>query len=300
MTSHHNSVNQPKRHFVDLWFQYVIFCGYIARPNVELAKLALQNNTKASFQRRRDAILQILREHSIAEVAQLATALSVSTETIRRDLRQLVAGRQVVKRHGSVALPSPATEAPFLRRMGENAGGKRAIARRAARLVEDGDSLMIDTGTTTTLFARELLGKHDLTVLTNSSDIARALSSVASNTVYLAGGEMNGETGAMFGPSAVEFMASFRARHVFLSVAGLDPDFGISDAHLAEAELARMMLSRAEQRTVLCDASKLGRASLIKICDLGEINRLVCDAMPGEQLAIALAAAKVRVNVVAP
>ena len=107
---------------------------------------------------------------------------------------------------------------------------KRAIARRAARLIEDGDSLMIDTGTTTSIFARELLKKRNLTVVTNSSDIARTLATVNGNKVYMAGGELNGDNGAAFGPSAIAFAASFHVRHAFISIAGLDADFGPSDS----------------------------------------------------------------------
>lgn len=205
----------------------------------------------------------------------------------------------MVKRHGSVTLPFHAGEAPYERRMREQTAAKRAIARRAARMIEDGDSLMLDAGSTTSVFARELLAKRNLTVVTNSSDIARTLATVNGNTVYMAGGELNGENGAAFGPTAIAFAASFRVRHAFISIAGLDADFGASDAELAEAEFARTVLDRGEQRTILSDATKFDRVSLIKVCDFASVNRLICDAMPEGRLAKALAAAKVSVNVVA-
>jgi DeoR family transcriptional regulator, glycerol-3-phosphate regulon repressor len=248
---------------------------------------------------RQAEILNALRENGTATISALAGQLNVSTESIRRDVKALVEAREAVKRHGSVALPYELAEAPFERRMRERVGAKRAIARRAARLIEDGDSLMLDSGTTTSVFARELLKKRNLTIVTNSSDIARTLATVNGNKVYMAGGELNGDDGAAFGPSAIAFAASFHVRHAFISVGGLDAAFGPSDAQLAEAEFARMVLSRGRNRIILSDRSKFGRRMLIKICEYEEVNRLICDGAPDETLAKALQAAKVAVNVVA-
>ncbi len=248
---------------------------------------------------RQSEIVNLLRENGTAEVTNLAKKLNVSTESIRRDIKSLVEFREVVKQHGSVALPYELAEAPFERRMRERVAAKRAIARRAARLIEGGDSLMLDSGTTTSIFARELLRKRNLTVVTNSSDIARTLATVNGNKVYMAGGELNGDDGAAFGPAAIAFAASFHVRHAFISVGGLDAEFGPSDAQLAEAEFARMVLSRGQHRIILSDRGKFGRRMLIKICEYGEISRLICDGPPDQKLAKALQASKVSVNVVA-
>jgi DeoR family transcriptional regulator, glycerol-3-phosphate regulon repressor len=248
---------------------------------------------------RQSEIVNILRENGTIAVTSLARRLNVSTESIRRDVRSLAEAREAVKRHGSVALPFELGEAPFERRMHERVAAKRAIARRAARLIEDGDSLMLDSGTTTSIFARELLKKRNLTIVTNASDIARTLATVNGNKVYMAGGELNGDDGAAFGPAAIAFASSFHVRHAFISVGGLDAEFGPSDAQLAEAEFARMVLSRGQNRIILSDRSKFGRRMLIKICDFTGINRLICDGPPDPALAQALQGAKVAVNVVA-
>lgn len=253
-----------------------------------------------AFTARQSRILDLLRESGDLTVVTLAEQLKVSTETIRRDLQHLSEAREVVKRHGSVTLPFHAGEAPYERRMREQMEAKRAIARRAARMVKDGDSLMLDAGSTTSVFARELLSKRSLTVVTNSSDIARTLATVNGNKVYMAGGELNGENGAAFGATAIAFAASFRVHHAFISIAGLDAEFGASDAELAEAEFARIVLERGEHRTILSDSTKFDRVSLIRVCDFSAINRLICDAMPQGKLANALSAANVSVNVVAP
>ncbi|MGL4296446.1 MAG: DeoR/GlpR family DNA-binding transcription regulator, partial [Aestuariivirga sp.] len=157
---------------------------------------------------RRGEILRLARERGTLAVSELASVLAVSEETIRRDVRPLVAAGEVVKLHGAIALPHDVGEAPFERRMRTNADAKRAIAMHAARMIADGDSLMLDTGTTTSILARELLRKRNLTVVTNSSDIARTLATVNGNRVYMAGGELNGDNGAAFGASAVQFVST--------------------------------------------------------------------------------------------
>ena len=252
-----------------------------------------------TFNSRQSDILAALRDRGSLQVSVLAAELGVSTETVRRDLRLLVETREVLKRHGAVALPYQLAAAPFERRMRENLTAKQAIARKAATLVEDGDSLMVDAGTTTSVFARELLKKRNLTVVTNSSEIARTLATVNGNKVYMAGGELNGENGAAFGPSAIALAQSFHVRHAFVSIAGLHAEFGASDAYFDEAEFARTLLSRGEQRTILSDRSKFGQKALVKVCDFHMVNRIVCDGMPDAPLASALAAAGVSVNVVA-
>jgi DeoR family transcriptional regulator, glycerol-3-phosphate regulon repressor len=250
--------------------------------------------------KRQTQILSLVREQGTCSIAALAKSLDVSFETVRRDIKPLVDSREVSRRHGSIALPHELGEAPFERRLREHFAAKRAIARRAARLIDDGDSLMLDTGTTTSIFARELLKKRNLTVVTNSSDIARTLATMNGNKVYMAGGELNGSNGAAFGPSAIAFAASFHVRHAIISIGALDADFGPSDSYLAEAEFARMVLSRGENRVMLSDASKFGRTALIKVCDFKDINRLITDGIPDAKLAAALQAAGVSVNVVAP
>jgi len=242
-------------------------------------------------------ILRLIHEHGTLEVSALAQRLGVSQETVRRDLRPLALAGELVKIHGGVTLPHHVAEAPFERRMRQNAEGKRAIARHAATFIEDGDSLMLDTGTTTSIFARELLRKRNLTVVTNSSDIARTLATVNGNKVYMAGGELNGDNGAAFGASAVQFAASFNVRHAFISIAAIDAETGPTDAILDEAEFARMLLSRGERRYILTDSSKFGHKALIKVCEFSAIDCIVTDKPPPAAIVAALAQAHVRCEV---
>lgn len=242
-------------------------------------------------------ILDLVRDRGTITISGIAAALGVSQETVRRDIRPLALAGEVVKLHGAIALPHDVGEAPFERRLREHAGAKRAIARHAARFIADGDSLMLDTGTTTSIFARELLRKRNLTVVTNSSDIARTLATVNGNRVYMAGGELNGDNGAAFGAPAVQFVASFNVRHAFISIGAIDAASGPTDSSLDEAEFARMLLARGEKRHILTDSSKFGRKALVKVCEFGDLDTLVTDRPPPPDLAAALAAAGVVVDV---
>jgi DeoR family transcriptional regulator, glycerol-3-phosphate regulon repressor len=248
--------------------------------------------------KRQIAILAHIRNQGTVTVTELAHSLNVSEETIRRDAKLLEGKGEILKLHGALALPHLAGEAPFERRLRENADAKRAIARRAVQFVEDGDSIMIDTGTTTSIFAQELRSKRNLTIVTNSSDIARTLATVNGNTVYMAGGELKGDNGAAFGPTAVAFFAKFRVKHAFISIGALHASDGPMDADLSESELARMAISRADHRVILSDSSKFGKTALVKMCEFTEINRLITDAAPDSGLSAVLDAAGVTINIV--
>jgi DeoR family transcriptional regulator, glycerol-3-phosphate regulon repressor len=245
------------------------------------------------------SILELIHQKGTANIAAIAIELGVSEETIRRDAKQLELKGQVLKMHGALALPHLAGEAPFERRLRENAQSKRAIAKHALKYVEDGDSIMIDTGTTTSIFARELRAKRNLTIITNSSDIARTLATVNGNRVYMAGGELEGDNGAAFGPTAIEFFSRFRVQHTFISISAIDAINGPMDASLSETELAFMALSRADHRVILTDSSKFHKTALVKICAFTDINRLITEAAPEPTLAAALNDAGIIVNIVA-
>jgi DeoR family glycerol-3-phosphate regulon repressor len=249
--------------------------------------------------RRHAEIRRLLQDRMSASVADLSDWLAVSAETIRRDLRLMAERGEILKMHGAAALPQAVGEAPFERRMRENASGKRAIARRAAEAIEDGDSIMLDTGTTTSYLARELLGKRGLTVVTNSCDIARTLSTVAGNMVHIAGGALQSDNGAAFGNSAIAFVQRFNVRHAIITAGALDAATGVNDYNLAEAEFAATVLSRGERAVVVTDHSKFGKSALVNVCGFAALDCLVTDAPPPADLARALTAADVAVEVAA-
>src|SRR3954449_711757 len=208
--------------------------------------------------KRHGEILRLLKEEGTVTIASLAGRLDVSLETVRRDVKPLTSDGSILKMHGAIGLPSMAGEAPFERRMRENADAKRVIARMVAATIRDGESIMLDTGTTTSFLARELLGHRRLTVVTNSSDIARTLATINGNKVYMAGGELRSDSGAAFGVSAIEFVSRFSVSHAVISAGAVDARLGIMDYDLEESEFARMVLSRGTRSLVVTDHTKFG------------------------------------------
>lgn len=239
---------------------------------------------------RQSRILQTAREHGTVRIGELASSMGVSLETVRRDIRPLMVQGELVKLHGAVTLASTASEAPFERRMRDLAAEKRRIGRHVAAMISDGDSLMMDTGTTTSILARELLSKRGLTIVTNSSDVARTLATVNGNRVYMAGGELHGDNGAAFGRSAIDFVSNFKVRFAIISIAGIDAGIGLMDYHLAEAEFARRVLESGQRRLVITDHSKFNRAALVRVAGFGDFDLLVTDQPPPADLAERLAA----------
>jgi DeoR family glycerol-3-phosphate regulon repressor len=244
--------------------------------------------------RRHGDILKLLEAEGSSSVGDIARALGVSAETIRRDLRPLADAGSVVRMHGAVGLVGMFGEAPFARRMRENAAAKTAIARHLAATIRDGDTLMLDTGTTTSFLARALVGHRRLTVVTNSSDIARTLATRNGNRVFMAGGELRPDSGAAFGASAIEFVARFQVRHAIISAGAIDAD-GVMDFDLHEAEFARTVLACGERRIVVSDASKFGGRGFVRVCGFASLDLVVTDSAPPAPIATALTAAGGRV-----
>ena len=236
-------------------------------------------------------ILRIVRLTGSSTIAELAEQLSVSDETVRRHIRPLVRKGLVEKVHGAVVVPDRLREPPLERRMQERRAAKQAIAGAVANLVQDGESLILDTGSTTTYVALALRRRTRLSVVTNSTDIARTLAAQSGNRVYLAGGEVNSDNAAAFGAAALAFVRSFRVRHVILSIGAVDPVGGeFLDYHLAEAEFSQAAMGQAERVTVVADHSKFSNKGLVKVCDLDQVHCFVTDQAPPGSFRDALAA----------
>lgn len=250
--------------------------------------------------KRHRAILKLLQQDGTVTIADLARRLDVSLETVRRDIKPLASEGAILKMHGAISLPSVIGEAPFERRMRENSEAKRAIAAAMAATVRDGDSIMLDTGTTTSFLARELLGHRRLTVITNSSDIARTLSTINDNRVYMAGGELRSDNGAAFGVTAIEFVSRFSVSHAVISTGAIDAIGGIMDFDLEEAEFARMVLSCGRRTVAITDHSKFGRQGLVKVCDFAAIGEIITDRPPPSHIREVLDVASVRLTLAGP
>ncbi|WP_321371286.1 DeoR/GlpR family DNA-binding transcription regulator [uncultured Desulfuromusa sp.] len=146
------------------------------------------------------------------------------------------------------------------------------------------------------IFAEKLAAIHGLTVVTNSTQIAKTMSlDPSSSRVFLLGGEFHGDNRQTVGSMAITQLQSFRAHHAILTAGALDTRTGVMDFSIEEAQLARAMIAQAEHLTILIDSSKFNKIASFEVCSLSRITNLVCDIAPPEELYATLLKAKINV-----
>lgn len=229
---------------------------------------------------RRDGIVEIVNRDGKASVEALADNLDASRETIRRDLTELDRQGLLRKVHGGATAAEPSgfekAEGALAARMTQNLSRKRAIARKAAGLLKPGDSLFIDTGSTTLIFAEELPQIAGLTVITNSAAIAALAIKGEDSRVFLIGGEYRRGGQESVGDMAVRQIGEFRAAYAFLTVAAFGAG-GFMDHDLRQAQVARAMARQAAQPVVLADSSKMDRLGVFEVAPAAAPASLVTD-----------------------
>ena len=174
---------------------------------------------------RRTQILQIVRSEGRARVNELASRFSSSAVTIRNDLNELHQRGLVMRSHGGAVLPEKILrESPVYERLKTHAEEKRRIGAMAATLIHDGETIILDSGTTTLEIARQIKNKQGLQVITNGVNIAAELLDARDVQTFIVGGTLRGDSASIVGRSAEEMFEQFSADKVFLSGAGCDPD----------------------------------------------------------------------------
>ena len=248
---------------------------------------------------RRRAILQLLNRHGRVLVADLAAQFNISQVTIRKDLEILHAEGHIHRTHGG-ALPSREgmLEDPALRDKEKlHRKEKLQIAAAAAAMVDEGQVIILDSGTTTTAIARALRDRRKLTVITNAVNIAAELSGAAIE-VILTGGTLRANSFSLVGPIAEESLRRLNADILFLGVDGFDVQYGLSTPNLLEAKVNRTMMEVARFSVAVCDSSKFGRRSLSLIAPPSEVHHVITDrAIPKTDLS-ALKKAGIEVTLV--
>ena len=227
---------------------------------------------------RRRAILEILKRDGRVLVLDLARRFDTSQVTIRKDLEELHANGLIHRTHGG-ALPAQegALEDPTLREKEKlHHREKLRIAEAAAGMVQEGQVLILDSGTTTTEIARALRNFRNLTIVTNAVNIAAELSGTAVE-VILTGGTLRKNSFSLVGPIAEETLHRLNADLLFLGVDGFDVHYGLSTPNLLEAKVNRVMVEVAKRTVAVCDASKFGRRSLSLIAPPSALHHVITD-----------------------
>ncbi|WP_206997731.1 DeoR/GlpR family DNA-binding transcription regulator [Trinickia mobilis] len=238
---------------------------------------------------RHQYILSQLTKTGALSVAELVQALNVSRETIRRDLNALAERGLIMTTHGG-ALAADRREPSLEAREAANAAAKRAIGARAAELVPDGASLIVDSGTTTHAVARALADRHQLTVYTNDWRIAQALARRNGNRVTLLGGELSDDEDATFGLDTVQQLAQYHVDFAFVGAGGISAEAYLTDYTRMAAEVRSRMIASASVAVVVADHSKFGRVTPVRINGFENVRYLVTELAPERALRKALAA----------
>lgn len=231
---------------------------------------------------RRHEILDLLGSGDALAIAEMATALGVSDETIRRELRQMDTDGLIERIHGGARLAKTAEEGAFEVRLGRNAAAKQRIATAVAMRVGDGQSVYIDASSTSHYVAKALRSKRDLTIVTNALGVAQELGGRNGNRLYAAGGELDERYRAYFDSDARAYLARFRPSLAIISTESVDPTRGFTNYHVGEAAVCRQMIAQSERVLIAVDASKFGRCSVAAVASFAEVDSVVTDGDPGE------------------
>jgi DeoR/GlpR family transcriptional regulator of sugar metabolism len=249
--------------------------------------------TRVRRNERQQQILAELRLSPHVRISALAERFGVSTETVRRDVDMLSEQGLVARAYGGAAAAPIGVQPPFGERNEAQTEERIRIAERAAALVQPGEVLMIDAGSTTSQFARRLaVSGRDLTVLTNSLPVASALGSNETIDVILCPGDYSPDEAAVFGTETIAFLQRFRADTTFIGASGLSVD-GIMDANRSASVVKRAMLAQADTRYLLVDHTKFNQRKLSLVEPLGAIDAVITNCLPDSTLVAALSEAEV-------
>ncbi|MFD4374347.1 DeoR/GlpR family DNA-binding transcription regulator [Streptomyces sp. NPDC058486] len=237
-------------------------------------------------ERRRDRLLSHVKERRSIGVDDLAQLLGVSVSTVRRDLDEMHERGLLRRVHGgALSLQDPeADEGPVNDRAVDNTDAKHRIAARAVELIEPGSTILLTGGSTTAQMVPHLASVPDVTVVTNSIAIAHDLGTLPTPVqVIVLGGLMRTGEMSLLGYLTTQALAELHIDMAFLSAYGLDHEYGILGAHLAEAETDRNMVAAARRLVVLADHSKFSRRSAVRIAPNARIDVLVTDRETPEE-----------------
>lgn len=254
-------------------------------------------------QRRHKRLLKLLVEHDTATVPQLVDWLGVSAATVRRDIRLLDTARQISRMHGAVRRMDAGGASPLRSHTFEDSvhmygERKRAVARRAAALCNDGDTVLIGGGTTTFKMV-DFLAPRGLRVVTNSFEIARHLLANSENDVILSGGKIYPEQGIILSPFDTEALQYCHADKLFMGTRCLSA-LGLMEADPLLIQAGRRLVSQAQQVIVLADSSKFANRGGMFLCALDKISCVITDTGAPDASVQMLERAGVRVLLVEP
>jgi DeoR/GlpR family transcriptional regulator of sugar metabolism len=229
-------------------------------------------------QQRRQKIFELIREDGQAKVHALSRIFKVTEVTIRQDLEKLEGEGRVVREHGGAHLKNIGLNVRNIELQSkEFMAQKEAIARKALELIQDGDTIILDSGSTTTELARLIRGFRNLTVITNALNIALILGEDPEIHLVLTGGEFKAPTLSLTGQKAADSLDGLHVDKLFLATAGITLKSGLTYPSISDLVVKRAMIESADEVYVLADSSKIGRSAFASLGALSLIDTLITD-----------------------
>lgn len=228
---------------------------------------------------RQQQILEYISKNGSAQIKELAVLFNVSEATIRRDLDEMDASGHIKRTHGGALNGQHSTsyERMHSEKMKIMLNAKRNIAIQAASLVNDGETILLDSGTTAYFVGQNLADFKDLTVITYDLYIANSLVLHPTSTLAVTGGIRRSGYNVLVGGDTEDYIRRTSVDKVFLGADAIDISFGVSNANLMEVSIKRLMLKAGKKVILVADHTKLGRTALAKVCDLDEPDLMVID-----------------------
>ncbi len=252
---------------------------------------------RLSKNQRQERILMQLGNNVTVRIMSLAEQFNVTTETIRRDIDELTDKGLVSRTYGGAASNSLTTEPNIHQRRQANVAERERVARYAATLIEPGDVLMIDSGSTTGHFAKALAARIiKLTVLTNCIPVLQGFGGHPEVRVIMCPGEYRDTENGVYGHQTTSFLEHFQANKAIIGAGGIT-EIDVTDADAEASWVKRKMIERSERTLLLLDHGKFDKRMFDNVCSLKDIDDLIVDKKPPEVINRALKAASVRLHV---
>lgn len=234
--------------------------------------------------KRREKIVEFLKEDGSAKVIDLAKLFKVTEVTIRQDLEKLEKQGLIVKEHGGAYLKNMEDRVRNFSLVNqENLKLKETIAAKCLEFIEVGDTIILDSGSTTTEIAKKLIGFKNLTVITNALNIALMLGTEPGIEVIMTGGEFKPPTLSLTGRKAADFFKGLNVQKLFLATAGISLKSGLTYPSISDLIVKKAMLDSAEITYLVADSTKIGKNALASLGALSLIDYIITDSGMGQK-----------------
>ncbi|SEJ82157.1 DNA-binding transcriptional regulator of sugar metabolism, DeoR/GlpR family [Cyclobacterium xiamenense] len=228
---------------------------------------------------RREKIIELLKEDGSAKVSTLSRIFKVTEVTIRQDLEKLEKTGQVVREHGGVFLKNMEDQVRNFSLLNQdNLDKKELIALKCLEYIESGDTIILDSGSTTTEIAKKLKGFRDLTVITNALNIALILGAEPHIEVVMTGGEFKPPTLSLTGQKAADFFSGLYVQKLFLATAGISLKAGLTYPSISDIVVKKAMIDAADTTYLVADSTKFGKSAFASLGALSLIDYIITDS----------------------